>query len=151
MKRTSTVWDGFGNWVARTEIGAWAYPRRLLFEVGKLIAIGFTLLAKIPEIPGVKINYYNMAELGAIYALPLLVINSLVWIQPIITTLATLASSFYNNSWIFGIIGLFFPLWILKVSNIFLQHLYLAGWFFFIPLFSGGLKFMGKALSPKIK
>jgi hypothetical protein len=135
--------NGFGNWFSRTEIGAWAFPRKALQEVGKIIALSFKLLKKIPYIPE---NYYDMAELAVIFILPIFVIIAFAVGQPLATGLATLVSSFYNNSWFWGCIGLLLPIWLMTTFNITLQSLYLSGWLTWIPLFSGGLGFMTKVM-----
>ena len=143
-EKEDTVWEGFGNWFSRTEIGAWGYARRVVLEIGKMIALSFSLLSKIPDIPGIKVNYYNIAELVTIFVLPIVALFSYVSIQPAVSGVATLVSSFYNNSWVWGIICLWLPVWILTIFNAALQHFYLAGWLFWIPLFSGGFGFMRK-------
>jgi hypothetical protein len=146
-EQDDTMWAGFGNWFSRTEIGAWAFPRKALQEVGKIIALSFKLLEKIPDIPGVKVNYYNIAELAAVFILPIFVIIAFAGGQPLATGLATLVSAFYNNSWFWGCIGLLLPIWLMTTFNITLQSLYLSGWLTWMPLFSGGLGFMAKIMN----
>ena len=48
-------------------------------------------------------------KIAGIFLLPILVIFGLTVFQPIATNVTTLVSSFYDNSWFWGIIGLFFP------------------------------------------
>ena len=146
-EQDDSMGSGFGNWFARTEIGAWAFPRKALQEVGKIIALSFKLLEKIPDIPGVKVNYYDVAELAAVFILPIFVIIAFAGGQPVATGLATLVSAFYNNSWFWGCIGLLLPIWLMISFNITLQSLYLSGWLTWMPLFSGGLGFMTKIMN----
>ena len=142
-----TTWqEGFGNWFSRTESGSWGFGRRILFELGRLFSMGFLVLAKIPQIPGVSMDYYNIAELVSIFLLPILVIFGLTFLQPIATTVNTLVSSFYDNSWFWGIIGICFPVWIMNFFNIFLQNIYLGMFVFWMPLFSGGFGSLRKTV-----
>ena len=90
----STWAEGFGNWFSRTESGSWGFGRKILFEIGRLFSIGFLVLSKIPKIPGISMDYYNIAELISIFLLPILVIFGITIFQPITTTLTTLGSSF---------------------------------------------------------
>ena len=141
----STWAEGFGNWFSRTESGSWGFGRKILFEIGRLFSIGFLVLSKIPKIPGISMDYYNIAELICIFLLPILVIFGIIF-QPITTTLTTLGSSFYDNSWFWGIIGLCFPVWIMNFFNILLQNIYLGIFLFLMPLTSGGFTKLRKTV-----
>ena len=142
-----TSWtEGFGNWFSRTEAGSWGFGRRILFEIGRVFSMGFLALSKIPKIPGVTMDYDNMAELVCIFLLPILVIFGITFLQPIGTTINTLAGSFYDNSWFWGFIGLFFPVWIMNFFNVFLQNIYLGIFIFWMPLFSGGFRNLRKTV-----
>ena len=73
-----TTWQqGFGNWFSRTEAGSWGFGRRILFALGRLISIGFLLLSKIAQIPGVDMDYYNLVQLAGIFLLPIFVMFGL--------------------------------------------------------------------------
>jgi len=142
----STWAEGFGNWFSRTESGSWGFGRKILFEIGRLFSIGFLVLSKIPKIPGISMDYYNIAELISIFLLPILVIFGITIFQPITTTLTTLGSSFYDNSWFWGIIGLCFPVWIMNFFNILLQNIYLGIFLFLMPMTSGGFTKLRKTV-----
>tara|TARA_Y100000992_G_C21270501_1_gene496516 strand:+ start:1872 stop:3044 length:1173 start_codon:yes stop_codon:yes gene_type:complete len=142
-----TTWlQGFGNWFSRTEAGSWGFGRRILFEIGRLVSMGFLVLSKIPKIPGITMDYYNIAELVSIFLLPFVVIFGITFLQPVATTVNTLIASFYDNSWFWGIIGLFFPVWIMNFFNLFLQNIYLGIFLFWMPLFSGGFNSLRKTV-----
>ena len=139
------VWEGFGNWFSRTEISSWSLVRNMLLSMGKSIASIFIIANKGKL--GKSTTYMNLMELAGVLILPFFVILGLVIIQPISTTLMTIYGSFADNSWLWGIIGILLPIWIINIFNVVCQNLSLLGYLFIVPLFTGGFTYMRKLIT----